>query len=45
MRMFFSRYLKDSFDTLYEEGLENPKMMNFGLHVRASGETGKNRGD
>ncbi|HYB04740.1 MAG TPA: allantoinase PuuE [Nitrososphaerales archaeon] len=35
------QYLKDSFDTLYEEGLENPKMMNFGLHVRASGRPGR----
>jgi peptidoglycan/xylan/chitin deacetylase (PgdA/CDA1 family) len=35
------QYLKDSFDTLYEEGLENPKMMNFGIHVRASGRPGR----
>ena len=35
------QYLKDSFDTLYEEGLENPKMMNLGIHVRASGRPGR----
>jgi peptidoglycan/xylan/chitin deacetylase (PgdA/CDA1 family) len=35
------QYLKDSFDTLYEEGKANPKMMNFGIHVRASGRPGR----
>jgi putative urate catabolism protein len=30
----FFTYLKDSFDCLYEEGLETPKMLNVGLHCR-----------
>jgi len=33
---FFS-YLKDCFDTLYEEGKEFPKMMTVGLHCRVIG--------
>lgn len=33
---FFS-YLKDAFNTLYEEGLTNPKMMSIGLHCRIIG--------
>jgi len=37
----FYQYLKDSFDTLYAEGRENPKMMNVGLHVRISGRPGR----
>ena len=37
---FFS-YLKDSFDTLYEEGKENPKMMSIGLHCRIIGKPGR----
>ena len=37
----FYQYLKDSFDTLYTEGRENPKMMNVGLHVRISGRPGR----
>jgi len=39
---FFS-YLKDSFDTLYEEGKENPKMMSVGLHCRIIGKPGRIR--
>ena len=39
---FFS-YLKDSFDTLYEEGKENPKMMSVGWHCRLIGRTGRMR--
>lgn len=33
----FYSYLKDSFDTLYEEGQDAPKMMTIGLHCRISG--------
>jgi putative urate catabolism protein len=37
---FFS-YLKDSFDVLYAEGAETPKMMSVGLHCRLAGRAGK----
>jgi len=37
----FYQYLKDSFDVLYAESRENPKMMNVGLHVRISGRPGR----
>jgi peptidoglycan/xylan/chitin deacetylase (PgdA/CDA1 family) len=37
----FYQYLKDSFDTLYAEGRDYPKMMNVGLHVRISGRPGR----
>jgi allantoinase len=37
---FFS-YLKDTFDVLYEEGAERPKMMSVGLHCRIAGRPGK----
>ena len=37
---FFS-YLKDSFDNLYNEGKNNPKMMNIGLHCRLIGRPGR----
>ena len=37
---FFS-YLKDSFDTLYNEGKTNPKMMSVGLHCRLIGRPGR----
>ena len=38
----FYAYLKDSFDTLYQEGLEGaPKMMNIGLHCRLAGRPGR----
>ena len=37
---FFS-YLKDSFDSLYEEGKTNPKMMSVGLHCRLIGRPGR----
>lgn len=39
--MEFYQYLKDSFDVMYEEGLQNPKMMNVGVHVRISGRAGR----
>jgi peptidoglycan/xylan/chitin deacetylase (PgdA/CDA1 family) len=37
----FYQYLKDSFDQMYAEGREHPKMMNVGLHVRISGRAGR----
>lgn len=38
----FYRYLKDSFDCLYEEGLNGaPKMMSIGLHCRLIGRPGR----
>ena len=38
----FFAYLKDSFDTLYAEGLAGaPKMMNIGLHCRLIGRPGR----
>ena len=33
----FYEYLKETFDCLYEEGLERPKMMSVGLHCRIAG--------
>lgn len=37
----FYDYLKDSFDTLYAEGAESPKMMSIGLHCRLVGRPGR----
>tara|TARA_B100001105_G_scaffold214783_1_gene180045 strand:+ start:1 stop:600 length:600 start_codon:yes stop_codon:yes gene_type:complete len=37
----FYTYLKDSFDTLYAEGNESPKMMSIGLHCRLIGRPGR----
>jgi len=37
----FFTYLRDSFDTLYEEGLHAPKMMSVGLHCRLAGRPGR----
>jgi chitin deacetylase len=38
----FFTYLKDSFDTLYSEGVEGaPKMLSIGLHCRLIGRPGK----
>lgn len=37
----FYSYLKDTFDTLYEEGAEHPKMMSIGLHCRLVGRPGR----
>ena len=39
----FFQYLKDSFDVLYAEGLETPKMLSVGLHCRLIGRPGKFR--
>jgi len=37
----FFEYLKDSFDTLYNEGNKHPKMMSVGLHCRLIGRPGR----
>ncbi len=37
----FYTYLKDSFDSLYEEGKRSPKMMSVGLHCRLVGRPGR----
>ncbi len=37
----FFTYLKDSFDVLYAEGAERPKMMTVGLHARLLGRPGR----
>ncbi len=37
----FFTYLKDSFDTLYAEGAEAPKMLSIGLHCRLVGRPGR----
>ncbi|HUX83572.1 MAG TPA: allantoinase PuuE [Halothiobacillus sp.] len=37
----FFTYLKDSFDALYTEGAQTPKMLSIGLHCRISGRPGR----
>jgi putative urate catabolism protein len=37
----FYTYLKDSFDSLYAEGAETPRMMSVGLHCRIVGRPGR----
>ena len=37
----FFAYLKDTFDLLYAEGAESPKMMTIGLHCRLVGRPGR----
>jgi len=37
----FYTYLKDSFDILYREGEETPRMMSIGLHCRLAGRPGR----
>ncbi len=37
----FYSYLKDSFDVLYAEGAESPKMLSIGLHSRLVGRPGR----
>lgn len=37
----FFEYLRDSFDTLYAEGAERPRMMSVGLHPRQIGRPGR----
>ena len=37
----FYAYLKDSFDALYAEGRDTPRMMSVGLHCRIAGKPGR----
>ncbi len=37
----FYQYLKDTFDVLYAEGANKPKMMSIGLHCRLAGRPGR----
>jgi putative urate catabolism protein len=37
----FFAYLKDSFDVLYAEGADRPRMMSVGLHCRLAGRPGR----
>jgi len=37
----FFAYLRDSFDLLYDEGAEHPRMMSIGLHMRITGHPGR----
>lgn len=37
----FFNYLKDSFDVLYDEGEDSPRMMSIGLHCRLVGRPGR----
>jgi peptidoglycan/xylan/chitin deacetylase (PgdA/CDA1 family) len=39
----FFQYLRDSFDVLYAEGEQTPKMMSVGLHCRLVGRPGRFR--
>ncbi|MGC3965669.1 MAG: allantoinase PuuE [Rhodocyclaceae bacterium] len=39
----FYQYLKDSFDVLYAEGEETPRMMSIGMHCRLLGRPGRIR--
>jgi putative urate catabolism protein len=39
----FYQYLKDSFDVLYQEGEESPRMMSVGMHCRLLGRPGRFR--
>jgi hypothetical protein len=40
----FFEYVRDAFDTLFEEGGENPKMMSVGLHPRLIGRPARAQG-
>jgi allantoinase len=40
----FFQYLKDTFDVLYAEGAQTPKMMSIGMHCRLLGRPGRLRG-
>ncbi|HEX6136940.1 MAG TPA: allantoinase PuuE [Casimicrobiaceae bacterium] len=40
----FFAYLRDSFDALYAEGAERPKMMSVGMHCRLLGRPGRFKG-
>jgi allantoinase len=40
----FFTYLRDSFDVLYAEGAEAPRMLSIGMHCRLLGRPGRLRG-
>ena len=40
----FFEYVRDAFDTLYEEGATSPRMMSVGLHCRVIGRPGRAQG-
>ena len=40
----FFQSMKETFDTLYEEGAETPKLMNVVLHCRIAGQPGRANG-
>jgi peptidoglycan/xylan/chitin deacetylase (PgdA/CDA1 family) len=40
----FFTYLRDSFDVLYAEGADRPKMLSVGMHCRLLGRPGRFRG-
>lgn len=40
----FCQYMKDAFDTLYEEGERHPQMMSVGVHCRIIGRPGRAQG-
>jgi len=40
----FFTYLRDTFDVLYAEGAERPRMMSVGMHARLLGRPGRARG-
>jgi hypothetical protein len=40
----FYHYLRDSFDLLYAEGVERPRLMSVGLHGRLAGRPGRASG-
>ena len=37
----FFEYLRDSFDVLYAEGMETPRMLSIGMHCRILGRPGR----
>ena len=37
----FFAFLRDSFDVLYDEGADRPRMMSIGLHMRLTGHPGR----
>ena len=37
----YFNYLRDSFDYLYQEGAEQPRMLSVGLHCRLAGRPGR----
>jgi len=39
----FYRYMRHTFDQLYEEGADRPRLMNVGLHARLVGRPGRTR--